>query len=330
MTQCNNCFSPVGGRSSVSCSACQSPLHKECVISFDGAPLCDLCFVVETEKPKSKFGEFTLPERIRRTYIETYRSCPYKFYLEVIKGNTMPPNIYTELGSDLHELFEVAIQNPSYPKEKMMENIKFMFDRYPDEYFNTGFSTSNKENMWTRAIESIDTFYTILPSLNGVFAVEENIEFNIGDNIPNVSITMDLITEMDGELFMHDWKTGKVMVGKKLSSDLQAPLYIYAVKHKYNKPVKSFTFYYLQENKTRTFVRSETNPDEYICTVGKKHYVINLTDAIREVKSIFSRITKGDFNIPQDTRKMHFTCKMCHLQKQGLCAGADEESWNQL
>jgi hypothetical protein len=327
MGQCKNCFTPVDGRSSVKCSECTQPLHKECAISFGGALFCDVCFTVREEKPKSKFGEFTLPEHIRRTHIETYRSCPYKFYLEVLKDNPMPPNEYTQVGQDVHEVIEKYILNQMEEREARA-HMEHCFETYEDDLF----TYKTREEMKKRSDDSLDTFFEfVVPHLFGdTFAVEETIFTNIGDDIPDVRITMDLITERDSELEMHDWKTGRVMVGKKLSSDLQAPLYIYSVQKKYGKPVRSFTFYYLQENKTRTFTRNPDNPDEYICMVGKREYKVSLTNAIREVKSIFSRIKKGDFNIPQDTRSMHFTCKMCHLQEQGLCAGAEEQSWAQM
>lgn len=324
--QCKQCLNPIDRRTThVTCHECQAPMHKECVVNHDGVFFCDVCFVVATEKPKSRFGDFELPKVIRRTHIETYRTCPYKFYLEVIKGHEMPPNCYTSVGADLHVLFEQAIKGNVASADDMKKAFEDMYwCGYSDELF----VYKSREDMWERAMDSIDTFYTILPLIENVATTEQTIEYSIGDNIPMVQITMDLVTERDGELDIHDWKTGHVMVGKKLSTDLQAPLYIYAIKNHFNKPVRSFTFYYLHENKTRTFIRSEINPEEYICTVGKREYKINLTNAIREVKSLFSRIKKGDFNIPQDTKSMYFACKMCHLKEQGLCAGAEEESWN--
>ena len=174
--------------------------------------------------------------------------------------------------------------------------------------------------MYTRATESINTFYHMVrQTLDPTFAIEETIFTNLGDNIPDMRITMDLITEKDGELEMHDWKTGRVMVGKKLSSDLQAPLYLYSVINHYNRPVRQFTFYYLQENKTRTYIRSAIDPDKYICTVGKREYVISLQDAIREVKSLFSKIKKGQFGGAVNGPDRFFTQKMCHLDALGLC-----------
>lgn len=323
MAQCKSCFTPVDGRSVATCSECNSPLHKDCTINFGGVVFCDVCFTVAEEKPKSKFGDFKLPDFIRRTHIETYRSCPQKFYQEVIMGNEMPPNEYTQVGSDLHELFEQAIKNPHYPIRTMKEDFKQLFD----EYESSLYTFKTPEQMWQRAVDSIDTFYTVLPNLGNVHTVEETIFTDIGENIPKVRITMDLITDDGKELHMHDWKTGAVMVGKKLSSDLQAPLYIYSVREHFKRDVASFTFYYLQENKTRTFHRNPINPDEYICTVGKRDYKISLTDAIREVKSIFSRIKKGAFDPVQGGENKYFTQKMCHLKALGLCC-QETDPWS--
>ena len=323
--QCRSCLHDVPKKERAECEQCGHAIHKTCAINFGGAKLCDTCFVVKSEEPTSPFGEFELPETIRRTHIETYRACPYKFYLEVIKRNAQPPNEYTQVGSDVHEIIEQALRGDITYDEAININMG-NFDSYDDELFQY----RTKEDMMTRAKDSLNTFFKVIyPDIKDdkIIAIEEKIRFRIDDNLPDVTITMDLITEKDGELHMHDWKTGKVMVGQKLSTDLQAPLYIYAVREKYQRPVKSFTFYYLQENKLRTFVQSPYNPEEYICTVGKREYKINLTDAIREVNSVFSRIVKGDFNIPLNTRKMYFTCKMCHLREMGLCAGADEQAW---
>lgn len=300
-------------------------MHNECAIN-DGGTFCDVCYL-NREEPKPVF---TIPDVIRRTYIETYRSCPHKFYKEVILGNTQPPTSYTQIGIDLHEIFDKAC-NGTGNRDTAFEEMIIKFEEYSDELFSSGFSSDNRSDMWDRTTNSVDTFFSVvLPSLpSRPFTTEETIEFSVGEELPNVQFTMDRIDEVDGELEMHDWKTGRVMVGQKLSSDLQAPLYIYGTQLHFNKPVRSFTFYYLNENKTRTFTRDITDPDRYTCRVGKRDYHISLLDGVREIQKVFSQIKKGNFNIPQNTSKMHFTCKVCHLKKQGSCEGADLESWNQ-
>jgi hypothetical protein len=325
MEVCKACFTIVDGRTSVQCKDCNSHMHKDCAIKEDGAVYCDICYTVKAETPK--VIEFNIPESIRRSYIETYRKCPHMFFLEVIEGHESKPTCYTQSGIDLHDLFDKAINDRSYTSDMMQAKMKELFDAYDESLFDFDFKSATRENIWQRIIDSIDTFYNVLPTLDKVYTTEEKIDMSIGEDIPNVNITMDLITE-DGEwLDMHDWKSGNVLVGQKLSSDLQAPLYIYLVQEHFKRPVRSFTFYYLKENKTRRFERIDEH--NFVCKVGKREYKINLIDAIREVKSIFSQIKKGNFNIPKDTRNMHFTCKICDQRKEGRCEGAYEQSWLQ-
>lgn len=327
MEFCKSCTFPIDDlRTSKKCSVCEDAVHKECVINDDGAIFCDNCYTVRAQTPEKI--NFEIPDKIRRTYIELYRSCPHKFFLEVLEGNESPATCYTQVGIDLHDLFEKGVNDRSYPMQQMIDDFTVIWNNvYPSmELFD---SEDMKVKMWTRAMESIETFYQLLPDIPIPFVTEETIRYSIGEDIPDVEFTMDVVTEdEDGGLHLHDWKTGKVMVGQKLSSDLQAPLYIYGVQEHYKRPVKSFTFYYLHENKVRVFTHD--HDDTYVCEVGKRRYYITLTDTIKEVKRIFAQIKKGNFNIPHDTKKMYFACKMCHLPKMGLCSGADEESWYQL
>lgn len=325
-SMCGNCYAQVTGR--VQCTSCNVPLHKDCT----STGRCDAC-ELNTAKEVNRSMDVVLPDAIRRSHIEQYKSCPYSLYLDLKNGDIKHNNegeddnegsIYAILGRDLHELFDKASNDLGYSIGTMLADFQAKWYNYTPELFESG---EFKEKMYERAITCISAFYGVLNTLPHVpHITEENIVFSIDEHLPNVSITMDRIDMINGELEMLDWKTGKVMVGKKLTTDLQAPLYIYAVKQKYNLPIRKFTFYYLNEGKTRVFER--INDDQYMCTVKKNEYVVSLTETIREVKSLFSRMKNGDFNIPLDTKSMFFTCKMCAHQAKGLCRGADEESWH--
>lgn len=326
---CANCFSPIADRrKETRCSSCSKPLHKDCAIN-DGGTFCDVCYTVREEEPMAHI-EFEMPESIRRSYIETYEECPYKFLKQVIEKNEAKPTCYTQVGIDLHQLFDKATNDRSYKQEKMEHDFYMLYwNQYNDSLFET---QELKEKMEERSNKSIEVFYKTIEDMPPPFATEQTILYSISDepDIPKVQFTMDLIIECeDGELELHDWKTGNVMVGKKLSSDLQAPIYIYGVQEHFKRPVKRFVFHYLNEEKTRVFERNPINPDEYICRVLKREYKISLKEKITKVKHIFSRIKNKDFRIPTDTRSMYFTCKMCGVREQGLCRGADEEAWYQ-
>jgi RecB family exonuclease len=241
----------------------------------------------------------------------------------VIKGQASPETIYTRLGTDVHDIIEDHQREPFDSKE-MLDRFASCWDTYPDEFFT---DEAFKQKMWDRAMKSFETYLAMHPTLNKIpFAMEQKIVFSVAEDMPNVSITMDRLDEVDGKLELLDWKTGKVMVGKQLFSDLQAPLYIHAVREEFGMDVRRFKFIYLNEVKTRVF--EQVSHDEYVCTVGKKEYGVSIRETIREVNRVFSKIKNHEFNVPNDTKGMFFTCKMCAQKANGSCKGADEQAWS--
>lgn len=322
---CASCGQPVKKADKTRCSVCDGSLHKDCALTKDNQNYCDNCYAVDEQSPNLP-QSFTIPEVIRRSYIETYRACPYKFYREVLMGETADENgIHAQIGIDLHELFgKACLENPNYTKEHMTDEFRPIWNNYEAGKFSC---IEQQSELLSRSKECITRFYEILPSFpHRAFAIEEKLEFAVGDLLPKISTTLDRVDRLGDELHITDWKTGKVMVGEKLSSDLQAPLYIYGAQEKYGMPVKSFRFIYLQDGKERLFTRIE-NSNTFVCTVRKRDYFISPDAAVKEVQSVFGRIMNGDFNIPQDVKKMYFHCKMCHLQEQKKCQGADVQSW---
>lgn len=320
--KCKNCHQNLkyANRETV-CSSCNAPMHKDCAINDEGH-YCDMCYSTGVNKPKT---EFVMPKTIRRSYIELYRKCPFAFYNEVLKGFAAPPTIYTQVGIDLHDLFDRASHGEINTAGDMAKIFQAMYKSYPDTLFK---NDELKASMWLRSLTCIRQFYELLPSFpDKPFATEQTIPFSIGESLPEVQITMDRIDLIDGMLEISDYKTGMVMTGKKISTDLQAPLYIYAVREHFKLPVRKFTFLYLNEGKTRTFERIDD--ENYQCTVIKRTYPINLTDAIRDVKKIFQQIKGQQFNVPNDYKSMYWQCNHCHHKDEGRCRGAEQEVWYQ-
>lgn len=320
---CNSCQFPIGEKETIGvCGVCAKSTHSFCLIPKDDKMVCDVCYVLNVQEVKSY--QFELPEAIRRTNIETYRKCPNKFKLEVLENNPQPPKTYTQVGIDLHEIFEEVLHDRSITK---MEQIAKYTEYLKAHREMKLYVDEQEENNFTkRAMDCIENFNEVVKALPKPFVTEETIYYEVAPDLPKVRFTMDAIfEEPDGSLALLDWKTGKELVGKQLAEDLQAPLYIFGVEQKYGRPVSRFTFHYLKDNKVREFVRREDGV--FVCTVGKREYKINLNEMLGTVKSLFTRIKNGDFNIPRETKGMYFTCKMCHLQEQGLCSGADTEAW---
>ena len=322
MVTCYSCFRPAES-SKITCSKCSNVIHEDCAIDDRGTLFCDTCYTNQVAEPPKT--EHAIPEVIRRSYIETYRTCPFKFLKQVIEENEQPPNCYTQIGIDLHDLFEKGLNDRSYEDVHMQADFDSIWQNvYPNmDLFE---SKTQQEQMYDRAEKSIETFYQIIDDIPMPMVTEQTIHYEVGEGFPTVEFTMDAIIELeDGELEILDWKTGRVTTGQKLSTDLQAPLYIYGVQKHFERPVKRFTLYFLGENKVRTYERVAHN--KYVCTVGRREYHIDLEDMVKEVRRVFSGIMKGNYNIPQDTKGMYFACKMCHIKKAGLCEGAELQSW---
>lgn len=325
MSECVNCFDIIkGNQASVACSRCGKAIHKGCASACEcGETLCDMC-LIEYKMCKTCENKSVVElETIRRSHLELYDKCPYAFKLEVIDLLGHVQTIYTQSGIDLHELFdEYSKHDNGTPEEMYKEFVERYESKYPEDWY-TGYAT--REKMESRYKRNIKGFFALRNTITKPVITEEKIIFSVGENLPNVSITMDRIDEEDGEYVLGDYKTGKVMVGKKFLSDLQAPLYILAVKQHYNKPVKRFDFYYLGEEKVRSFVRLDN--DRYVCKVRNKEYIVSLDETIKEVRSRLDKIQKGLFQIKSNQKP--YDCKHCQFFEKH-CEGADIEVWNQI
>lgn len=330
MSKCVNCFSTTDNSKTIKCATCGAEMHPGCAQKCDcGKPVCDDCMIKDKQCIDCKPKPDELPSVIRRSHIELYKKCPYAFYLEVIKELGNQHTIYTQMGIDLHELFDKHSKLTNTGYEDIMAEFMPFLNAYPDEWYEKGneLLTANfRLTMLERAQNSIRGFIKLRGELPKPYITEEKIIFSISDELPSISITMDRIDECsDGSLDIGDYKTGKVMTGKKLTTDLQVPLYIYAVKNHFKKRVNKFSLYYVSEDKLRVYHRIDD--DKYVCTVGKKEYVISIQEAIREVKILFGRIKQRNYNIPRDLKE--YTCSICHFYNTN-CEGSVDGRWQQV
>lgn len=314
MNLCKICKTELSWENKTLCVKCGVEICEDC--SVRNKFKCDKC----ADKLKLK-----IPDVIRRSSIEDYKSCPYYFKLHVIDGNEPRQNVLARLGSDLHDLYEhiqrgdVEIKDIDTQTDWILSHIE---EDYPEEDMN---------RVKQRADICNQSFVKLLPTLtNKAIAFEERINFSIGEGIPQVTIAYDRLEEDEnGDLHIIDWKTGKVMSGKKLTTDLQPALYLQAVKEKYGKMPKSFKLVYVSDidkqgnYKERTFHSIDGN--KFVCKVGNKEYIQDVTEQIKVVQKLFAQIKQGKFSIP--AKPDYFKCKMCDFKTKGLCSGNDTQNW---
>lgn|GEM_PF-3125301 len=317
---CINCFLDIEDmRKETRCTTCNKPIHKDCAIKG----FCDTCYTA-SKKPTTLPVE-KIPDVIRRSHIETYRTCPFKFYMQVFKGIKEEMNPYQQIGIDLHEIFNKCSKDHSINHTTALEMFEKYWLSYPIELFDDDPVLKNK--LYIRGTESINTYFYIIKNMPKAITTEETIHTSIGDDYPIIETTIDRINPFNDGIEIVDWKSGSVMVGKKFTTDMQAPLYIYGASKHFEKPVQRFKLIYLQENKERIFEQVSNNI--YCCTVGNRDYIINIEEKIDEVKKVFDNIKNNRFNIPKNTKEMYYQCKMCYLKKQDICKGADIQPWRQ-
>lgn len=317
MSTCAMCKKELTWENKTYCTKCNVELCDECSIVNNWK--CNKC----ADKQK-----IVIPDVIRRSHIEDYKGCPFYFKLAVIDGHEPKQHVLARLGSDLHDLYEhlqhgdIETYDIGSQVEWMMAHIK---EDYPDE---------DMKRLWEKAEKCNENFIRVCDTfINKPIAYEERIEFSVGKDLPKVTIAYDRLEEdNNGDLHIVDWKTGKIMSGKKLTTDLQPALYLKAVEQKYGKMPKSFRLIYLGDTdkngmyKERIFNSIDGN--RFVCTVGKKEYIQDITEQIRVVQKLFSQIKAGKFSIPD--KPDYFKCKMCDFKSKGLCSGNDIENWKQI
>lgn len=314
MSNCVMCKTELTWENKSLCVKCNVDLCEDCATK--NRFKCEKCADVQKLK---------VPDVIRRSSIEDYKSCPYYFKLHVIDGNEPRQHVLARLGSDLHDLYE-HLQRGDIEFADIQSQIDWILanieEDYPDE---------DMKKLEEKIEVCNENFLKLLPTLtNKPIAFEERIYFPIADDLPKVTIAYDRLEEdANGDLHIVDWKTGKIMSGKKLTTDLQPALYLKAVEHQYGKMPKSFRLVYLGDTdkngnyKERVFHSIDGN--KFVCKVGNKEYIQDITEQIRIVQKLFAQIKAGKFSIPQ--KPDYFKCKMCDFKSKGLCNGNDVQNW---
>ena len=322
---CNSCMKKIPKDEITYCKSCGVPLCKSCANHCleCGAELCDDCYSDNHFRCDSCIDANKEIKTVRRSYLKQYEDCPYSLYLQMMEGITPPMGSYAELGILTHELLE-DIQNDkvTFPEAKIMLHnaVEDWNSQTEDEYSIIPLT------LLETGLNCIDNFELLLPMLQAdEFKTEHRIEFSIDEKLPTINCTVDRIAWKNGEIYIHDWKTGKPMAGKKLAEDLQPPIYIYGVYKEFGVMPKAFTLHYLNNNKNLTYRHIEDWI--YEVSTSRKSYRINVLDAIERSRNILSNIKKHNFSIIEDKEHLWRCSKMCWYHMSGVCKDNDEAKW---
>lgn len=329
IVKCSNCLHEIVDEEYVRCVNTGVPLHIDCAnhCMECGAVLSDAEFIANKFKCNTCNKPLEVQiDSIRRSYIEDYKECPYKFKLLAIDKYEGDNNPYAMNGIILHDLFEKASNKEGYDEEDMKKEYLDLYatvDGFNDQQIAKDLPTT----LYKKGLVCIENFYEYHLNTVAPFATEEMIQYQIREDYPKIQITFDRINkDEDGGLHLVDYKTGRTHVGKKLSNDLQIATYIMAVKEKYGVLPESFTLLFLAEDKARVYLKEDDNT--YVCTVGKRRYIQDLNAKMKEVLKIFDNIKKGRFDIPITTLSPWYCENRCPMY-QKYCEGVIKEPWKE-
>ena len=321
---CNSCMTQIAKDDITHCEQCNVPLHNSCAnhCLVCGKVLCDSCYVENEYKCEECFKPDDTFAVIRRSYLKQYADCPYSLYLQLVKGILPPMGRHAQLGVIVHELID--------EDDRTLEETHAELDRRIAEW-NMG--TDDEYSIITVDLETtghtcIDNFWLIKPMLGGKFTSEKKIKFSLDDNLPMISCTIDRISFVGDDLVISDWKTGKPMSGRRLVTDLQPPLYLYAAFKEYGKMPKSFNLHYLKSNKTLSY--DKVDDDHYTVKTSRNTYTLDIPAALERTRKILDSIQRRKFNMPSNGSQEWMCRTLCWYGLSGKCAADQERQWKEI
>jgi ATP-dependent helicase/DNAse subunit B len=256
---------------------------------------------------KKKYGEDSY---IRVTDIDSYRTCPRKFFIEKIL-RLEPPEIKEYevearlLGTIIHKIMEELISRPFVSLDELMVSAEKILERLLKE--------QPVEDYWGELIK--DSFLSILPE---IYEVEGNLrdegysfmeaEHPVeGEVIKGIKLRgkIDRVDRKDNEVELIDYKTGGADLSrtKVIKNGANLQLFLYAMLMKLlGLKVSRAGIYSLKDLKI-TWV--PTSRDRREGRTIEDYIEISL----KYLEETISRLRKGDFTaLPIDEQ----ACRNCH------------------
>lgn len=213
-------------------------------------------------------------ERFSYSKISSFHNCSYDWYLSYIKKDRGEANVYSVLGSEIHESYELMTQGKRTKKEAIDS-----FDKAFNECIENGLSFPTEksgERYYKDIIHAFETFENFEDK-----EMKQELEFHYTfcglDFVGYIDLV--LIDHKDKTLQVLDWKSSSKFSKKDLESCkvFQLILYSMVIKDALGEEYKDYkvlnpTFYMLKYCKVRgtngrlkTIERCDiTEDDEYI------------------------------------------------------------------
>lgn len=210
-------------------------------------------------KPENKKRLFKKDEiTFSPSQLDSYEQCPRMYKYSNILKIPQPPAEHLYFGSSIHKIFEILVNMKQEGKEINEEIALEILKKYwqPWHYKNE----VQEQRDFEKAKAEVKNFLEFEKQQKGKTLTEE--KFNLSINGSEVFGKIDRIDEMNGEIRVIDYKTGKTTKTKnKLAEDIQMLLYAIAVEKQFGKLPKKLAHFYPNPEAKTNYTEVALNQD---------------------------------------------------------------------
>ncbi len=268
---------------------------------------------------KGKREFYKMPERFSFSQLKAYENCPWQYRYAFILRVPVKGKPQFSFGKTIHlvmqKMFERIlsrqdfVQGDLFGERKNFENVNKAVKEYisPDEvvkiyeecFIDDWYrDEAEKNSFYEKGKKILKEYYAEIE--NEIIKpkhLEKSFSIKIFDDTKGSQYSLfgviDRIDEKDGGLEIIDYKTGKGKKALQLDNKEQLLIYQMACQEIFQKPIKSLTFLYVEENSKQTFIGAQKDLD----TLKEK-----IISAIHEIE-------KGEFK-----PKPSVICKYCDFR----------------
>lgn len=254
-------------------------------------------------------------EKFSFSKLETFHNCKRLYYYNYIDKNRSGDNIYSYLGTVVHELTQGIIQGQETNETAVTKFIDAVDDA---EMLDLKWISENVKNKYVNCITHFFENYS--PLTNDTIRIEDNVELEINGVVMRGFI--DLWYRIGKTIYIIDLKTSTKFKNKELpKKSRQLVFYAYALKEKYPDYDIVIQFNMLKYVLFKGKLEERTNIDifeEYqdgIVNVEFNEDAINdlkeyINETVNDINEL-NKLNKSEWTLDRDPNKDFFCRNLC-------------------
>lgn len=187
------------------------------------------------------------PFKISPTKLQAFLDCPRKYYFVYVKGLREPMKPTLAVGQVVHNTIDGYFS--LRPDLRTPDMVQKVFTTYWQSVAGSrgGFEDNAREQeALAKAMRLVDSFVTITQGSPEPLHHRQTLLTIAVDPELTFQGKIDRVDDLDDGLHLVDYKTGS----DDFQNEWQIPMYIAMAEHRFVKPVKQASLWYLNNNKT--------------------------------------------------------------------------------